>query len=317
MNNIIRNDDLKRNISNLFLASISVHDSRRSDAFGSLYSMMRIVDDLADAMAEGDESSQEELARIRSDIAEWEESVLYCYEGDSQTSGIDLKVMQSIAKFQVPKRIWTWFFNGMRTPVSCRGFSNLEELTSYGRAAATAPLAVFLITLFSEPNEYGLYALDPELRILQVAESLGLWSYMMHLLSLEKKYLLSRDPARNLLPLDIMNRYRIPEEDLLEMAGNGTSDKPMRDMVRELMGWAAGTGSFGLGFVKEYVMKLPEDRRNALAIYVTIYSAISRRIRAREFDIFADPPIWSPEDRTKVASIIQGADNFEEIVATW
>lgn len=303
--------------SNLCAASASFSDSRRSRAFSSLYSLMRIVDELADQLIENPDMPSEKGNKIEEEIKRWHTQIEYCYMKNKDTSRIDLSLLKAIAMFQIPYRLWDDFFHALTLPVKNKGFETLDELYAYSLGAAAVPMTVFLIMCFAEAAQNGTFVVPEREKVFAAGESLGIWSFMIHVLSIAKTYLTDKSPVRNLFPIELMSRHGISLEDLTEMARTGSSDDRCRNMIREFMDIASEQGRLGLGFTRDRCLKLSRDCCTALAIPLSLYSEFTRRIERNGHGIFEDLHGFEPGDQLAVISRVESCQSAEELKALW
>ena len=306
-----------RSFSNLFAASASFTDPRRSQAFSSLYSLMRIVDEMADQLIENPEMPSEAKKEIEDGIKHWQKQIGYCYERNRDTSRIDLALLKAVAMFQIPSKLWNEFFQAMTLPIKVQGFETLDELYAYSLGAAAAPMTVFLLICFAERETDGTYRVTEQEKIFSVGESLGIWSFIIHILSVAKLHLTEKTTARNLFPLELMNTHGITLENLIEMARAGCSDERCRAMVKDCLNLAADHGRLGLGYTRNRCLKLSKDCCSALAIPLALYHAFARHVIENNFEIFDGFNSFEPGDRLSVISRITECQSADELKTLW
>jgi phytoene/squalene synthetase len=303
--------------SSLFAGSAGFKDSRRTQAFSSLYSFMRIVDDLADQLVESPELTPAARREIESQITRWEKQIGYCYAANRDTSRTDLSLLKAVALFQIPDRIWREFFYAMTLPVTSRGFETIEEMFAYSRGAAAAPLTVFLMICFAEPGEDGIFYIRDMEKIYLAGESLGIWSFMIHVLSVAKSYLLRSESPRNLFPLELMENHGISLKELTEMARAGQADQRFRKMVKSFLNVAMDNGRLGLAFTRSRCLELPQDCCKALAVPLTLYNRHALLIQKTGFDVFNDETLFNPGNHLDIISQIEECKTIADLKDLW
>jgi phytoene/squalene synthetase len=306
-------DKMKRGVSNLFMASASLDDPKRIEAFGSLYSMMQIVDDLADSLVDKPDLTNVEHEMVLKDINNWKERVEFCYSLGDDTSRTDLSLLKAISKFNIPSFLWDDFFSAASMDLNTEGFESMETLEQYAKGTAVVPFTFFLIMIISEPDNYGVYRIQIEDDLFKVGRSLGYWSYILHTLVIEKAYL-KGTPSRNLLPLDLMTKHSVTFEMLKEQSRSESVDSNTSEMLSDYVSLAEEKGRLGRQFARRVVLQLSSGRQKALSILVSIYTEIQKRIRQRGYNIFTDDPLWTSADRAELINRIEGCHSKQDLM---
>ncbi len=308
--------------SNLFAASVNFREAHRIQAFSSLYSIMRIVDELADAMVEQAAEEEEKIRVIRSEIESWEDLVNLCYSAHQETSRLDLSLLKAVSLFNIPEKLWKDFFESRSRIWDPGGFETMNDLIFYARGAAGIPLTVFLAVCCAERTGHGAYDAGPWERLSRWGNSLGSWSFIIHVMSLAQAFLTRNEKTdglrpRNLFPLDILKAHDLTFEDIRKMAVEQQSDTRIRAAASEMLAAAESMGKEGLAAARDLCRNLPQNRAKALATPIVIYSEIANRIRDRNFAVFSETPLWIPSDRTELISRIEKSPDIASITALW
>ncbi len=306
----------KRNISSLFVAATTIEDPRRQEAFGSLYSVMKIIDDLSDSMVETTTLTESDAESIRLNITQWKNRVKFCYHTVNDSSRIDLSLLKAITRFEIPEFLWVDFFRSQTMKLDVSGFKSIRELRKYAKGTAIVPITMFLLVICSEPDAHGIYRVANPDEIYAIGESVGTWSYILHTLLMEKAYLLDK-VSRNLFPVDLMERHRVSIDELIRMARMETVDSDIQTMLAEYLKSGDLLGEIGRKNARAMLGKLPTDRRKALAVLISIYSEIQKRIIEMDYNIFSPEAIWEHQDRTELLRKVETYDTNFDLAVLW
>lgn len=310
----VHSDQIKRGLSNLLAAGIHFEDSRRIDAFGALYSVVRLVDDLADSIIDTPDMSIEQRTRVLSEIQRLRESIDFCYAGNSNTSRFDLKLAHAIGRFQIPQSLWNDLFTAINRNVSADGFVSFSDMLTYCKGTSVVPMAMFLRVIFSEPSKEGRFQIDDEPALLRASESLGSWGFIIHSLAVTRKYFTLPHAPRSFLPIDLVTEFGLTPNDMRLQALSGHSDSRTRKLVEKYLGLARGKGRTGFEYARSKLHHLSPDRQIALVSYLAVYVEIMRRIRERSYEILGEIPLWNATDRSELTARISNSTALESFL---
>lgn len=313
MPNFNINPDHEGSFSNLFTASIQFADPNRVDAFSSLYTMMRVVDELSDRLVENPDLPQSHKDTVRDEIKRWFERVDTCYHKSRDTSKLDLSILRAVAMFRIPRGMWKAFFDAISTPLSLNGFTDCEELKNYAEAAAVIPLTLFLIIGLSEKKAEG-YLLEDHEKVSEAARRIGISSFILHVLSVLKTFLTEKNPPRNLLPNDVMTEFNVSFDLLVECAAKNKNPGKVVNMTKYLVDVAENIGSDGFHYLRTVCPNLPVDRCKAISIPMALYTEVGKKIKARDYRLFLPVSVWKPTYRADLIGRIDRCTSTEEMI---
>jgi len=265
-----------------------------------------------------DQSITPEYRRvIENEMKRWQEQISNCYGSGHDTSSLDLSLLKAVSFFKIPERLWLDFFNAMAMPLDSDGFKTMSDMNAYAKGAAVIPMTIFLMICLAEQTEIGTYRVDGKEDIFRYGDSLGTWSFMIHILSIAGSHISGQNPINSLLPQDIIQRHGLTNADLLTIAKTDEPNENSRAAVKEFLSIAREKGSEGLAFAREKCLELPKPRCNALAIPLSLYAAIADKIEKQNYDVFTNIPFWRPEDRSELMCNIESCQTQDNLIKFW
>jgi len=194
----------------------------------------------------------------------WRAELDACFRGEA-THPVTRRLAQTIHAFRIPHTYFEELLNGVEMDLTTSRYATFAELQQYCHRVAGV-VGLMCIEIFGYRH--------PATRT--YAERLGTAFQLTNIL---RDLGTDADRGRIYLPQEDLERYRVPEADLLARRKSPAFDEMMRFEVGRARQFYAAARAV-----------LPaEDRRSMLAaeIMATIYARILDRIEAANYDVFS------------------------------
>jgi len=240
--------------SNFALAFFFLPRERR-EGITHFYALSRLIDDAVD------DHPAEEGARL---LQYWREEIALCYDGTPRHP-VTLEMQGTIRRFDIPKRYLDLLVEGCEMDLKKNRYESFQDLYQYCfRVAGVIGLICMKI--------FGLSGDLAE----QAAEELGIALQLTNILRDVKA---DSQIGRVYLPQEDLKLYKIAEADLHA----GKLSPNMKRMLKLTADRAQYY--FDLAFTK--MKKLPRRPLIAAWIMGRVYRDILRKIRKKDYDVFA------------------------------
>jgi phytoene/squalene synthetase len=282
--------------NNLSLTSSFFKDKTKYRVFCSYYALMRVVDDHIDNLPPYDQRSKKLIDKELKYLDSWERIVtssmkglypdknLFNSTGCNEAEAICDSFIDSYKTIPVDEKLWTDFFNSMRSDLSSKEFATWSDFLKYSEGATVAPTTIYLILITSKLNaSENIYESVKNFDIHECGRNLGIFAYLGHII---------RDLAEDIR--EASTRICITNED---MAAHGLSIDAIRsdafkhhaapktqNLVRELLLRAKNYHVKGRALAEELKDFIGSDCQFILELIITIYEHIIMKIESADFD---------------------------------
>ncbi len=313
--NEIQNDLARyRDSTNLVIASQLFDDPVRRDAFTTLYSVMRLIDDTVDAVFERT-VTVEERRSIAASLKYWESMIHSTYCGQPQ-SDFAVKLSEINQRYAIPQSLWQNFFRAMWMDYDGVVFDTIDHFKQYCEGASVAATTIYLMLIGAQTSELGPDH-SGNFDYISTGRNLGIWAYTVHILRDLREDLLTGDTGRYLIPDEILRKYELPRLCLREIAESGKIPSSLPEMVREF--WLLGQqyGKIGMVQADTLARTLPLPRQKVLCIIISIYSHMSEAIVRLGWDVIGKNPQQAVADREDLIRRILTASSWSQLRRFW
>jgi len=303
-----------RDSTNLVIASQLFDDPARRDAFTTLYSLMRMIDDTVDAVFERTVTFEERQS-IAASLKNWESLILSAYSGHPHPD-LARKLSEILRHYAIPQVLWENFFRAMWMDFNGTVFETIDRFEQYCDGASVAATTIYLLLIGAPDSVSGENHTD-RFDYSSAGRYLGIWAYSVHILRDLREDVLTGDTGRYLIPDEILHRYELSRAQLRESAASGKVSSSLLNMVREF--WLLGQhhGKLGMRMVDTLAETLPLSRQKVLCIIISIYSHMSEAIYRLGWDVIRNDLRQAVSDREDLIQRILTASTWSQLRQFW
>lgn len=245
-------------------------DEERYHAAKVCYKFMRAIDDLVDdRKAELATFSDEEKQLLTEKVNNW----INCLDEFRSVDPFVEEVIDTIARFKIPLKLFHNFSRAMLFDINNNGFSSYNEFIEYSEGASVAPASVFihLCCLEKKGDEY----FPPAFDVADVARPCALFSYIVHIIRDFRK-----DQYENLnyFATDMLSNNGLNADDLKKIAHGADIPESFRNMIREYMVEAKKYSDETIMQISKLSSKLDTRYMLSLKLIYALYQQVSDRI---------------------------------------
>ena len=273
-------------------------DKERYQAARNCYKFMRAIDDLIDDYkTEHVKISPDNQVRFEADVYRWISTVI------ETTNEIPThrELIETIHRFNIPFWPLEAFARSMIYDIYHDGFPSLQGFLDYAGGASVAPASIFVHLCGLKQNN-GKY-LPPAFDVKKVATPCAIFSYLVHIIRDFRKDHLNN---LNYFPDDLIFRYDLNRQKLLEMAQGEPVTSGFREMIHELYEEADIYRIQTLNMIR-HIKPLVEPRSQlSLEIIFELYLMVFERINIEEGTFSTEElnPTWL-EIKERVWQVIE------------
>lgn len=256
----------KREAKNFYYSFVALPESRRN-AISAIYAFMRKADDLSD-----DESMprEERKKRLSAWVGEWHAAAA----GGETADLVFVAVRDAIARFNIPLQLLDELVAGTTMDLESEAgevdtYATFEDLYRYCYLVASV-VGLVCIRIFGYR--------DP--RAEKLAEETGVAFQLTNIL---RDVAEDAERKRVYLPLEELDRYRVPLESLLKRAPGAAPN----DRERALLADLAARAERYYQSAEKLLPLIDAESRPALWVLVSIYHGLLKRIRRADYDVFS------------------------------
>ena len=221
----INNSDIDR-IKNRPILDIaaSFWEEERYNAFKTCYRSMRVIDDLVDdrKIISADLFGKEKMY-YTTQITNWVNSI----RDKTPQNSVQEKLLETIAKFQIPLWPWIEFSESMIYDLNNNGFNSLNTFVKYSEGAAISPGSIFMH--LCGVNKINGYYLPPKFDVRKAARSLSLFSYLVHVI---RDFQKDQNNNLNYIPNRLINESGLTNTALKDIAVSGNIGFEFRELMK-------------------------------------------------------------------------------------
>jgi phytoene synthase len=287
-------------------------DRRRYEAFIAMYSVMRVIDDPVDSIADVGALAPLDLAAQRRRLDSWRERIEEAYgtkqagrqsglaarpggavpdagqTGPDDTEALQEALAWALSEFPVPRAIWTDFLEAMDHDLQHDRFLTPDEFLRYARGATAAPTTVFVYLLTAAarggrgalPARYEIEELGDGFDYRACGMNLGIFAYLAHILRDVAADLRIGGRGRIYVPLSDLSAVGLTEESFRSTVESGRDDGRWRALVERLVARARGYEEPGSSMAFSRFPAMEPDCRFVLALIIRTYQDLLGRIEA-------------------------------------
>jgi phytoene/squalene synthetase len=308
--------------NNLYITSSFFKDSIKYRAFCSYYAVMRIVDDRVDNLPLRTRYSEELCNQELDIINAWEQVIISCSQGIYPTT-FQLKacdfanaraVCESlITAFQaipVPIKLWTNFFDAMRSDIVADEFDSWSDFLTYAEGATVAPTTIYLLLIAAQPNKANsTYELPKEFDLLKCGRYLGVFAYLGHIIR-DLAEDINHSSTRLCITREDMIEHNITLEKLRNEAIKQKASSSTRDLVSEILKRARDYLLKGRALTLQIQDFLENDGRFILELIITMYENIIAKIESVGFDPMAKQHYLTRKEKANIVKSVAVQTGF-------
>lgn len=201
-------------------------DTERYEAAKTCYRFMRVIDDLIDNYkSEHKTIAPDEKAHFEADVNSWITTV----SNATENIPAHAELIETIQKFHIPAWPLEAFAKSMIYDIYHDGFPTLQAFLDYAAGASVAPASIFvhLCGLTRTNNQYSAPSFD----VKHAATPCAVFSYLVHII---RDFVKDHTHNLNYFPDDLIEKYDLNREKLLNIANGENITIGFREMVREL-----------------------------------------------------------------------------------
>jgi len=201
-------------------------EPERYQAAKNCYKFMRAIDDLIDDYkTEHVTISPENQAQFEADVYQWINTIAEA----SKNNPLQAELLETVERFCIPFWPLEAFAKSMIYDIYHDGFPTLQGFIDYAGGASVAPASIF-VHLCGLTQKDGKY-LPPVFDVKRVATPCAIFSYLVHIIrDFQKDHLNNL----NYFPDDLIAKYGMNRQKLLQMAQGGPVSNGFRSLIREL-----------------------------------------------------------------------------------
>jgi phytoene synthase len=282
--------------NSLYITSSFFKDLKKYKAFCAYYALMRIVDDRVDNLPLTAFRSKELYTREVAVIYAWEEIINSCQRGvfptASQLDECDFaeagEVCESLIEafqfFPIPNKLWTNFFEAMRSDIVADKFDCWSDFLAYAEGATVAPTTIYIFLIAAQRNKANnLYELPAGFDLFRCGRYLGIFAYLGHII---------RDLAEDIryattricITREDMVDHDVTIEKLRNEAFRHQASLSTRNLVVEILQRARNYLLKGRAITMQIQDFIDDDGQFILELIITMYEHIIAKIESVGFD---------------------------------
>lgn len=285
-----------RDHNNLYITSLFFRDRMKYRAFCTFYAVMRLVDDRVDDLPLCGNRSHELCERELGVLDAWKQVVMSCHRGIhptasqleacdfSEARAVSVSLIAAFNNFPVPIKLWTNFFDSMRSDIAGINFSDWSEFLNYAEGATIAPTTIYLFLIAAQYNKAkSSYKLTTGFDVSGCGRYLGIFAYLGHIIR-DIAEDLNNKTTRICITREDMLKHGMSMETLRKEVLEGQPSPATRSLVRDLLQRARKYLFKGRALVSQVQDFLESDSRFILELIITMYEQIIKKIESTGFD---------------------------------
>jgi phytoene/squalene synthetase len=238
--------------------------------------------------------------------------VISCHRGikptDSQIEACDFteagEVCESLftafSNFPVPIKLWTNFFEAMRSDIVAGEFEHWSDFLAYSEGATVAPTTIYLYLITALHNEEkNAYELPVGFDIFKCGRYLGLFAYLGHIIR-DLSEDINNAVTRLCITREDMNVHDVSPDILKREAMRGQAGLATSGLVIDILQRARRYLLRGRAYVAQVSDFLESDGRFILELIISIYEQVITKIESTGYDPMTKQHYLSTGEKTKI-----------------
>jgi phytoene/squalene synthetase len=255
---------------NILIAARFWEDDRYNAA-KTCYKFMRSIDDMIDDhKALNNTLTTAEKQFFTGKVNDW----ITCLNKFSSDDPLVKEVIDTIARFKIPLKIFHDFAKSMVYDINNNGFATYNDFLKYAEGASVAPASLFvhLCCLRKRDGEY----ISPEYNITEIARPCALFSYLVHIMRDFQKDQLNN---LNYFAIDILKKNNLLPSDLKGMANGKPVTENFRNVIKLYYLKAENYRQKTLEEIEKITARLEDRYLLSLHIIYNLYLQVFHRIK--------------------------------------
>ncbi|MEJ2618248.1 MAG: squalene/phytoene synthase family protein [Ignavibacteriaceae bacterium] len=271
-------------------------DQIKYKAFCAYYAVMRIVDDRVDNLPLATFRSKELYNRELAVIYGWEEIINSCRRGvfptESQLEACDFAAAEEVCEslieafqnFPVPIKLWTNFFEAMRSDIVADEFECWSDFLAYAEGATVAPTTIYLFLIVTQRNKgNNSYELPAGFDLFRCGRYLGIFAYLGHIIR-DLAEDIKNSATRFCITREDMVYHGVTIDKLRDEAFRYQASLSTRNLVVEILQRAQNYLLKGRAITLQIQDVIDADCRFILELIITMYEHVIAKIESVGFD---------------------------------
>jgi len=312
----------RKDKNNLSLTSSFFKDKTKYRVFCSYYSLMRVVDDHIDSLPSYDQRSKKLIDEELKFLDSWERIVtssirgifpdkkLLTATGCNEAEAICESFIDSYKTIPVKKKLWTNFFNAMRSDISSNEFATWSDFIDYSEGATVAPTTIYLTLIASKFNtSMNRYEAEKNFDILECGRNLGLFAYLGHIIrGLAKD--IREESTRICISNEDMTAHGLSIDTITKDVFKRQADPKTRNLIMDLLLRAKNYHDNGRAIAEEIMDFLESDCRFILELIITIYENIIKKIESTDCNPMSNIHYLTRREKAKIVKSVAYQTGF-------
>ncbi len=283
------------------LIAANFWDNERYQAAKTCYKFMRYIDDYVDDYKSEHKTIEfSEQIVFEKHVNEWIKSVI----NPDSDSNLFPEISSTIQKFHIPSWPMEDFARSMIYDIYNDGFVSVESFLEYSKGASVAPAAVFVHLCGLKKDEDGNY-ISSDFNVKDAATPCAIFSYLVHII---RDFVKDHTHNLNYFPENLMLKYDLNRENLLQMAQGAEITDGFRGMVEELYNLASEYRYKTLMTKEKIKPLLDSQSRLSLEIIFALYDMVFKRINLKNGTFSTEE--LNPTSAEIKAKVWQVIENF-------
>lgn len=313
--------------NNLYITSLFFRDRIKYRAFCVFYSVMRLVDDRVDSLSLDDNCRKKLCERELNVVNAWEQVVISCHRGIHPTSpqleacdfteakAVSESLIATFKNFPVPIKLWTNFFEAMRSDIGTGEHESWLDFLDYAEGATVAPTTIYLYLILAKwINAKQSYVLPMGFDLIKCGRYLGIFAYLGHIIRDLSKDIKS-EATRLCITREDMNEHDVSPEILRKEALKCKASPATNGLVIEILQRARRYLLRGRAYVNQIQDILEDDSRFILELIITIYEQVIAKIESTGYDPMSKKHFLSKREKNKIVKSVAFQNGF--LVPNW
>ncbi len=309
--------------NNLYITSTFFKDQNKYKAFCTFYAVMRIVDDRIDNLPPYNNRSKELNDREMRVLDAWEHAVILCHQGIlppaaqleacryPEAEAVCRFLIRAFRAFPLPIKLWTNFFQAMRSDMLGKEFTRWTDFLAYAEGATVSPTSIYLWLLAAQlNNQTGKYEIPEGAELFRCGRFLGLFAYLGHIIR-DLADDVRNGNTRICLTREDMSFHGVGLENLKNDANNRKATPPTRSLTADMLHRAREYFKIGRVHALKLMESFESDSRFILELIISIYENIILKIELTGYDPMTDRHYLTKKDKADIVNAVAMRTGFQ------
>ncbi|MEJ2194009.1 MAG: squalene/phytoene synthase family protein [Ignavibacteriaceae bacterium] len=302
-------------------------DSIKYRAFCAYYAVMRIVDDRVDNLPIIANRGKKLIELELNVINAWKQVVETCRRGIfpstyqieacdfTNTTAICESLITAFRTIPVPLKLWTNFFDAMRSDIVAGEFHIWSDFLTYAEGATVSPTTIYLLLIVAKRNEANSsYELLPGFDLYTCGRYLGLFAYLVHIIR-DLAEDIKNATTRLCITRKDMFEHGVTPERLKNEAFRHQASLSTRNLVVEILQRARSYLLKGRALTVQIQNFIENDGRFILELIITIYENIIAKIESVGFDPMTKQHFLTRKEKANIVKSVSAHTGF--LIQDW